>query len=155
MLWFNLQMSTQTHTVAHSLFPGGMKENIGRVKVIKFVGWDRNTSVGKGKATHENKPNQGIRFPSWGEAGIQPSQGKQDSIRPNGDLGWQMPSLWMSSSSFSFPQLYMLRMIPYGVGYPFSPLGSAVPAVCSPDFLCSPSLLSSGVGWGTEKTLTV
>ncbi|KAK4826025.1 hypothetical protein QYF61_003846 [Mycteria americana] len=38
--------------------------------------------------------------------------------------------------------LYMLNMMPYGVGYPLGQLGSAVPAVSPPSFLCTPSLLA-------------
>jgi len=37
----------------------------------------------------------------------------------------------------------------YGMEYPFGQLGSAVPAVSPPDFLCTPSLLV--VGWGEEQ----
>ncbi|KAK4832965.1 hypothetical protein QYF61_026791 [Mycteria americana] len=39
-------------------------------------------------------------------------------------------------------ELYMLSMTPYGMGYPFGQLGSAVPAVSHPNFLCTPSLLA-------------
>ena len=33
-----------------------------------------------------------------------------------------------------------------GMEYPFGQLGSAVPAVSPPNFLCTPSLLAGGVG---------
>ncbi|KAK4830244.1 hypothetical protein QYF61_009311 [Mycteria americana] len=39
----------------------------------------------------------------------------------------------------------LLSMMSYGVGYPFGQLGSAVPAVAPPSFLCTPSLLAGGV----------
>ena len=65
-----------------------------------------------------------------------------------------MPSLWTSPPSFFFPQLCMLSMLSYGMEYPFGQLGSAVPAVSPPNFLCTPSLLAGGVGWGAEKALT-
>ncbi|KAK4819036.1 hypothetical protein QYF61_024401 [Mycteria americana] len=42
-------------------------------------------------------------------------------------------------------QLYMLSMTPYGVGYPFGQLGSAVPAVSPPNFSCTPSLFAGFV----------
>ncbi|KAK4813670.1 hypothetical protein QYF61_017637, partial [Mycteria americana] len=42
-------------------------------------------------------------------------------------------------------QLYRLSMRPYGVGYPFGQLGSAVPAVSPPSFLCPPSPLAGGL----------
>ncbi|KAK4829699.1 hypothetical protein QYF61_006074 [Mycteria americana] len=38
--------------------------------------------------------------------------------------------------------LYTLSMTSYGVEYPFGQLGSAVPAVSPPSFLCTPSLLT-------------
>ncbi|KAK4831143.1 hypothetical protein QYF61_015446 [Mycteria americana] len=40
-------------------------------------------------------------------------------------------------------ELYMLSMTPYGMEYPFAQLGSAVPAVSPPSFLCTPSLLAA------------
>lgn len=43
----------------------------------------------------------------------------------------------------------LLSMMPYGMEYPFGPLGSAVPAVFPPSFPCSPSLLTGG--WGEEE----
>ncbi|KAK4831745.1 hypothetical protein QYF61_018943 [Mycteria americana] len=43
-------------------------------------------------------------------------------------------------------ELYMLSMMLYGVGYPCGQLGSAVPVVSPPSFLCTPSLLAGGVG---------
>ncbi|GAB0180862.1 hypothetical protein GRJ2_000551500 [Grus japonensis] len=40
-------------------------------------------------------------------------------------------------------QLYMLSMTSYGMEYPFGQLGSAVPAVSPPNFMCTPSLSDS------------
>ena len=51
--------------------------------------------------------------------------------------------------SFFFPQLYMLSMMSYGMEYPFGQLGSAVPAVSPPNFLCTPA--SSLAGWGEKQ----
>ena len=48
--------------------------------------------------------------------------------------------------SFLFPQLYTLSMMPYGMEYPFGQLGSAVPAVSPPSFLCPPALWCEA-GW--------
>ena len=45
----------------------------------------------------------------------------------------------------SFPSFFLLSMMSYGMGYPFGQLGSAVPAVSPPNFLCPPSLLVGGV----------
>lgn len=47
----------------------------------------------------------------------------------------------------------MLSMRPYNMEYPFSQMGSAVPAVSSPIFLLTPSPLTDRVGWEAEKTL--
>ncbi|KAK4832400.1 hypothetical protein QYF61_022535 [Mycteria americana] len=49
-----------------------------------------------------------------GEAGVQPSPGKQGSITRNGYLGRQTPSLQTSAPSSFFHRLYMLSMTPYG-----------------------------------------
>ena len=144
MSWFNpsQQLST-TQLLAHSP-TGGMGERIGRVKVRKFMGWDKDNLIGKAKAAHASKARNS--FPtSHGQAGVQPSSGKQGSIMHNSYLGRQTPSLRTSSSSFFFLQLYMLSMMSYGTEYPFGQLGSAVPAVSPRSFLCTPNLLAGGV----------
>lgn len=153
MSWFNLWMSTPPHTVAHSLFSSGMKESIGRVEVIKLVGWDKKSSVGKGKATHENKSNQGIGSPL--PRARQVFSHLKESRGPSCIMvTWddnchcaEYPPLPPS------PNFTCWEWCHYGVGYLFSHLESALPAVSSCNFLCSPSFLSSGVGWGMEKTL--
>lgn len=48
------------------------------------------------------------------------------------------PELWLSPLPSSFSQLYMLSVMPGGVGYPMGWLGPAVPAVSPPSFLCPP-----------------
>jgi len=48
----------------------------------------------------------------------------------------------MALPSFFFPQLLLLSMMSYGVQYAFGQLGSAVPTVSPPSFLCTPSLLA-------------
>ncbi|KAK4814666.1 hypothetical protein QYF61_024802 [Mycteria americana] len=48
--------------------------------------------------------------------------------------------------ALNITMLSMLSMTSHGVGYPFGQLGSAVPAVSPPSFLCTPSLLAGGVG---------
>lgn len=42
----------------------------------------------------------------------------------------------------------------YGMGHPLGQLGSAILALSFPNFLCTSSLLTGGVGWGAEKALT-
>jgi len=87
------------------------------------------------------------------QAGVQPSPGKQGSITCNCYLGRQTPSLQTSTSFFFFPRPYMLSMALYGMAYPFGQLGSAVPAVSPPNFLCTPSPLIGGAVWETEKAM--
>lgn len=77
-------------------------------------------------------------FTSHGQAGDQPFRVKQGSIMPYGDLGRHTLSLWISPSSFSLPQLYMLSMIPYGMEYPLGQSDSAVPAASPHNSLCTP-----------------
>lgn len=74
---------------------------------------------------------------SHGQAGAQP--GKQGPITIKSDLGWQTPSLRMSSHFFSFPQLCALNMTPYSVGFSLGRLGSSVPAVPPLNSLCTPA----------------
>ncbi|KAK4831533.1 hypothetical protein QYF61_018135 [Mycteria americana] len=46
-------------------------------------------------------------------------------------------------------------MTPYGIGYPFGQLGSAVPSVSPPSLLPTLSLLAAGAEWEAEKALTL
>jgi len=68
-------------------------------------------------------------------------------------LGRQTLSLQMSSLFFFFLYLNLLSMTTYGMDYKdymahpndlFGQLRSAVPAVSSPNFLCTASLLTGG-----------
>jgi len=54
------QLATKYHTASRSLPPSGMGERVERVKVRKLVGWDKNGLIGKAKAAHANKAEQGI-----------------------------------------------------------------------------------------------
>jgi len=49
-------------------------------------------------------------------------------------------------SPFFFSQLCRLSVMSYGMEHPFGQLGSAVPAVSLPDYLCTLSPLAGGVG---------
>ena len=157
MLWFNprWQLST-TKPLTHCPCVW-MGETIRRVKVRKLVGWDKDNLIDKAKASGTSKAKPGIHspLPMGGQAGVQPSPGKQGSITRNGDLGRQTPSLWMSLPSSFFPQLYMLSMTSYGMEYPFGQFGSAVLCVSPPNFLGTPSPLAGGVVWEAEKALAL
>ena len=49
----------------------------------------------------------------------------------------------------------MLSTMSYSMEYPFAQLGSAVPAMFPPNFLCNPIPLAGGVVWGAEKNLSL
>lgn len=57
------------------------------------------------------------------------------------------------NSSF-FPSLYMLSIISYGRGYPYTQWGSVVLAVSFHSCLMPLSILAGGMGWGAVKALT-
>ena len=61
--WFNpsQQLST-TQLLAHSPCVG-IGERLGRVKVRKLVGWDKDSLIGKAKAARTSKVKQGIHSP--------------------------------------------------------------------------------------------
>ncbi|NXL45419.1 KSR2 Kinase, partial [Podilymbus podiceps] len=111
---------------------------------------DKDSLTGKAKATYRQSKPRNSFPPSHGQAGVQPSPGKQGSIARNGELGRQTPSLRTSPPSSSFPRLYMPSVTPCGVEHPLGPLGSAVPAVSPPGSLCPPA--SSLVGGNEEGT---
>lgn len=78
----------------------------------KLMGWDQNTL--KAEAGHTSKTRNSFTD-SHREADVQPPPGKLDSITHDSYLGRQMLSFQMSTSSFSFPQLYMLSITSYGL----------------------------------------
>ncbi|KAK4832592.1 hypothetical protein QYF61_024383 [Mycteria americana] len=64
------------------------------------------------------------------------------------EAGWEGVA-WAGQDAAPFtlsspPKLCMLSMTSYGMECPFGQLGSAVPAVSPPNFLCTPSLLAGG-----------
>ena len=65
-----------------------------------------------------------------------------------------VPEQW-STPPGQLPPVYILGMTSYGLEYPFGQLGSAVPAVSPPSFLCTPSLLTGRAVWEAEKALTL
>lgn len=55
----------------------------------------------------------------------------------------EMPSQHLSSDPWpAFPPIHALRVMPYGMGYPFGQWESAVLLVSSPSSLCTPRLLT-------------
>ena len=59
MLWVNLsRQSSPTQLLSHS--PPWDGERVGRIKVWKIIGWDKNSLIGKVKVVHTSKAKQGI-----------------------------------------------------------------------------------------------
>ena len=56
-------LQVRPHPVACSLPCSGMGERIRRAKVKKLVGQDKDSLIGKAKAAHTSKANQGIHSP--------------------------------------------------------------------------------------------
>ena len=133
-----------------------MGERIRRVKVRKLIHWDKDSLIGKAKAVSTSKAKQEIDSPL--PMGRQVFSHLQESRAPSHvTVTWEETNAITPNvpPSFFFPQLYMLSMTSYGLEYPCGQLGSAVPAVSPPNFLCTPSLLAGGVGWEAEKALTL
>lgn len=99
----------------------------------------------------KGKQNKNSFTTSHVQAGVGSSPGNQGSIMCNVGLGRQTSSLQTSSLSFSFPQLYMVNMMPHGLNDSFGPFGSAVLVESPTNF---PSLLTAGMEWEGEKALT-
>lgn len=93
-------------STTQSLPSSGIMKRIRRVKGRKPEGWDKENSIGKVKVTHMSKATQGMKLLSQGQAGVQPSPGKGESVTCYIDLGRQTPSLWMSSPSTFLLSLY-------------------------------------------------
>ena len=66
-----------------------------------------------------------------------------------------VPEQWQPQPACLLPAFLLLSVTSYDMEYPFGQLGSAVPAVPPPSFLCTPSLLTDGVVCEAEKTLTL
>ena len=98
--------------------PPRMGERIIKVKVRKLMGWDKDSLIGKAKATQASKAKQGIHsLTSHQQAGVQPSPGEQGSTTCV-MVTWEdkRHQLWMSLPSFFFPQLYAEHdVIWYGI----------------------------------------
>lgn len=122
------------YAAIQSLLSGGMGETDERVKVTKLVCWDKDTLVNKAKAVHTSNSKQ-FSNPQWGRA----------------------PSLvtetWEDKHHHS--ELYVLSVMPHIQEYPLDQLGWAVLPVSPPNCLCTPSLLSGGVGWEATKALAL
>jgi len=83
------------------------------------------------------------------QAGVQPSPGKQGSITHKVTWEDEHHHFKCLPSSSSFPQLYVLSVISYGMQYPLGQMGSAVLAMSLSTSRAPPA--SSLVGWGEKQ----
>lgn len=122
-LWIN---SSGKLNVPQAFFnlPRGMGKRIRSVIVRKVMDWDKDNSIGKAEVICMQSKIRTSLITSHCQAPLQPSPG-------NRAAAWVVV-IWEDKCqhskhhpSFFFPQLYMLRRIPCGMGHPFSHLGSA------------------------------
>ena len=123
-----------------------MGERIRRVKVRKLVGWENDSFIGKAKAAHTSKANQGIH--SLLPIGRQVFSHLQESKATSRVMvTWEDKrhhSECPLPSSF-FPQLCMLSVTSYGMEYPFGQLGHLSQPCHLPAFRASGSMRSQKV----------
>ena len=62
---------------------------------------------------------------------------------------------WAVAALPTSPPVWLLSKMSYGREYPFGQLGSAVPTVSPPNFLCTSNLLTGRAVWEAEKALTL
>jgi len=102
---------------------------------------------------HTSKAKQGIHSPL--PIGRQVFSHLQKSHAPShltvtwGDKGHHSEHPLIPPS----PSFILLSTTSYGMDYPVVQVRSAVSAVFPPNFLCTSSLLTGGVGWEAEKAL--
>ena len=148
LLWFNPSWQIST---AQLLAPSGMGERIGRVKVRKLVGWDKDSlKRGKAKAVHTSKAKPGIHSPL--PMGRQVFSHLQESRAPSRVMGsWEdkhhnskHPSLPSSSPSFiGWAWRHIAWNIPWVSWGQLSQL-CPLPTPCAPP-------ACSLVAWGEEQ----
>ena len=127
-----------------------MGERIGRVKVRKLVGSDKDSLISKAKAAHGSKAKQGTH--SLLPIGGQVFSHLQESRAPSRiTVTWadkrhhlEHPPLPPSS-----PQLSMLSVTSYGMEYPLVSWGQ-LSRLCPLPTSCAPPAYSL-VGWGEKQ----
>jgi len=131
-----------------------MGERIGRVKVQKLEGWDNVSLIGKANAAHASKAKW---IHSLLPIGRQVFNHLQESRAQSRIMvTWEDKHHHSESPPLpppSSPQLYKLSMMSHGMEHSFGQLGSAVPAVTPPSFLCTRCLLVGRSVWPAKKPL--
>lgn len=107
-----------------------VEERIGRVKVRKLIGWHKDSFIGKAKAVHTNKVNQGINFPL--PIICQVFSYPQESRAPS-----HVAVIWEGKHHQSCCQLYILSLTSHGMGYALVRWGHLsklcpLPTACAP-----------------------
>lgn len=125
------QPASTPHT--HSLFPSQDGERIRRIN-MRTVDWDGDILGGKAEAVLNQTKEFIHPFSLAGRSLFCLMVTWEDKLH-----------LWEHS-----PALYSEHDAMWN-GYPSGLLGSAVQAVSPPIFLCIPSLLGDGEGWGAER----
>ena len=136
------RLEDKHHPSTWSLSPFRVGERIRKVKVRKFMGWDKGSLIGKSKAACTSKGKWHSFSTFYQQADVQPFPGKQGSILYNGFFGRQMPLSQSRAPSFFFPPAFIAEynIMSYGVS-PQS-ISISCPGCVPCQFLEHPSLLS-------------
>ena len=104
MLWFNPSWQLSTTQPLTHLPHSGIGERIRRIKVRKLMGCDKDSLIGKAKATHSSKAKQGIHLPlPIGRQVFSHLQESRAPSRVNGYLGRQNTMIPNVSSFLLLP----------------------------------------------------
>lgn len=126
--WFN---PSQQLSTMQPFSPSGKEKRTRRVKATKLVCWDKDC-LGKANAMHPSKVKQEINsaFPLDRHMFSLHHESRAPShvlmTREINSIPLNVPS------SFFFPQLYLLSMISYGMGYPCDQPSLLCPIPASP-----------------------
>lgn len=138
---------TPTQPLVHS--PTSRTEEKIRKVIVRKLGWDKDSLIGKLVQSRTRN----LFTSSQRQAGIQPSSGKEITIRQNGHLGRQKTKLQTCAPSFFFPQISMLIKCCMMWNIPVT-IWSQLSWLCPIPTSCAPlGVLSGGVGWEAEKAL--
>lgn len=118
----------------------GMWERIGRAKVRRLGGRDKDTLISKGRGRSQIEIKKNKRC-------------KSSHLLPADLCPASLPKQWQPLQNSS--PVLLLSMAVYGREYPFHRFRSAALAVLPPSLLSAPSLLTMGAEWEREKALTL
>ena len=132
-----------------------MGERIGRVKVRKLMGWDKDSLIGKAKATHTSKAKQGIH--SLLPVGRQVFSHLQESRAPSLLMAtWETNAI--TPNILPFLLLHSALYAEHDVlwsGISLGSVGDSCPSCVPSQLLVPPQPLAGGAGWEAEKALAL